>query len=882
MREQIDNLINRIIETNEISSRQIAKAKSLVNLEEVTLLTQGNTTFSLLINDGDEKVEVKLCADPESDNGHIYPVTGRKESEWDEYSLAALYMLKDNTEWLDPDVSGKKYTREGMIKRVLEERRDKARTAEYRVKLADNIYGEHTLYNEKGDEYKITLRDFDNETGYIDNIDLRTNKLGTTKHIMFMFDYLKSHPRIYNRLSKTYPFVEIYLDPLNDYKISWFYPHKLENSVKTLLKTYFGNSTFIEDDKMSKFLGFLHVASDYDIIKIRQEVPDKIERHFNKNMIESLKSKFTPDYSVIKSELFPYQKEGVEFCLFKQGAIIADEMGLGKTIQAIAVSIFKKQLFDFDRTLIICPASLKHQWKSEIEKFSHEKAIVVEGLPEIRKKLYFEPDTFFFIVNYETVLRDLQAINAAGFDFVILDEAQKIKNYETKTAYAIKAVEKKQSLVITGTPIENKLIDLFSIMQFIDIYYLTPLWEFSYQHCIFDHQSKNRIVGYYNLNALKQRMSSILIRREKQQVLKQLPNVTQHNVPVTLHERQATLHAGFGKGIAKILRKKFKTAYDWQRLMLLLTNMRMVCDSTFLIDKQTNYSPKLQELKHILLEKLDMKNNNRKVIIFSEWINMLHLIGEELKEIGLDFVMLTGKIPVKKRGLLIETFEKDDNCRVFLSTEAGGSGLNLQMADTVINFELPWNPAKKNQRIGRIDRLGQKHKKLTVFNLMSYGTIEHRISLGLMLKQNLFDGVLNEDNIIDTVDFSEKGRSQFIKQLEEMVADFEKEELEVAHDELEEPVGESLEMVHDEELAGSPGAAGEPVPAEGEQGKPSSPQKQRQQQYAEMEQVLNKGMEFLAGVFKMATGKDMNTGNKSNIEIDKNTGEVVMRFKLEL
>ena len=158
--------------------------------------------------------------------------------------------------------------------------------------------------------------------------------------------------------------------------------------------------------------------------------------------------------------------------------------------------------------------------------------------------------------------------------------------------------------------------------------------------------------------------------------------------------------------------------------MLLLNNMRMVCDSTFLIDKETNTSPKLQELKHILVEKLDVPNKESKIIIFSEWVTMLHLIAKMLREMGIGYVMLSGQVAVKNRDKLVKKFAESPACKIFLSSEAGGAGLNLQMADTVINFELPWNPAKKNQRIGRIDRLGQSSKHLTVINLVTKGSFD--------------------------------------------------------------------------------------------------------------------------------------------------------------
>ncbi|MDZ7743487.1 MAG: DEAD/DEAH box helicase [Bacteroidota bacterium] len=367
-------------------------------------------------------------------------------------------------------------------------------------------------------------------------------------------------------------------------------------------------------------------------------------------MLRELEKKHRPDFSKLKIELFPYQKEGIAFALFRKSAIIADEMGLGKTLQAIGTAIMKKEIFGFRKTLVVCPASLKEQWKKEIEKFSDEKALVVQGFPDERVEQYKDEAHYFFIVNYEMVMRDQLLINKGGFDFLILDEAQRAKNYETKTANSLKRLEVKHKLVITGTPIENRLIDIFSIMGILDPHFLGPLWEFSYQHCLFDPLRYNKINGYYNLKSLNKKLEKVLIRREKRKVIEQLPNLQQVNIPVHLSPMQADYHASYARGIAQILQKRYLTPFDMQRMQLLLANMRMVCDSTYLIDEETNESPKLEELHYVLLEKLDIKNTRRKIIIFSEWIKVHKLIGKMLRENNIGFVELNGKIPVKSRG----------------------------------------------------------------------------------------------------------------------------------------------------------------------------------------------------------------------------------------
>lgn len=879
MLQLVSQTIENIVNNKYCSGVEIKNAKQIFDNFTHVVLSEGAERISLQIEHGIELFHVQIFVDEQEKLSA--KINDKYVTEWNVYGLVALYVIEE--EFKDKTLSeGIKYTREGMRKRVLDERMAKAKKANYKVQLGDNLYGEHTLINEKGQSYKITLHDFENKTGYITNIDWKTNKLGTTKHIMYLFNYLEENPSLTQKLKKSFPFIEIYTDPLNDYKISWFYPETLDMFEDKLLKSYFNNQTFIEDSQLPSFFSFINAARDFQRIKIREEVFEKIETYFEINELNRLKQQTTLNFDGIKAILYPYQKEGVSFSVFKKAVIIADEMGLGKTVQAISTAILKKDIFGFKKTLVICPASVKNQWKNEVLKFTEEKAVVIEGFPEERNYLYHNDVSFFHIINYETVLRDLPFINKANYDFVILDEAQKIKNYETRTASAVKSIHKKHALVITGTPLENKLLDLYSIVQFLDQYFLSPQWEFSYQHCIFDANNKNKINGYFNLQNLKERLNSILLRREKQEVFEQLPNVIQKDVFVSLSNEQADLHGSFARGIASILAKKFKTTFDWQKLMHLLTNMRMVCDSTYLIDKETHHSPKLVELKDILLEKLEIKTTPTKVIIFSEWVTMLAIIGDMLKKEGIVFTKLTGKVPVKRRDELIKEFENNAECKVFLSSESGGAGLNLQVADTVINFELPWNPAKKNQRIGRIDRIGQKKQKLHVYNLLSYNSIEMKIATGLLLKQNLFEGVLNSGNSTDEVDFSEKGKSQFMKQLEEVIKedDFSEnfQEAIVLETSEEEDLQELLSNINEAPKTEKDVENTKVEPVQTETGNASKNNAKLDQ----MEEVMTKGMEFLTGIYKMSTGQEIAQEGQPCVKVNKETGEVSITFKMNI
>ncbi|MCP4457641.1 MAG: DEAD/DEAH box helicase [Cytophagales bacterium] len=870
------------------------KAFELYDNDNCIILSQSECSFEFLVTEKEE--DFSFCIEMDGD-GKILPYSEIEGDEWGSFGITSLLQLekelksKKNRE----NSEHKKYTRQGMVYRVLNERKIKAANEDYRIEWADNVFGDHLVYNNKGSKYKVFLRDFENETGYSNSPDARTNKLGTTKHVMAVFHKLKSSPTLRKRMDKECPFVEIYLDPLHGNLISWFYPHPLAEDAELLINKYFGAKNFVPENKTRDFLPFLEEAAAFEsLIKIRPEVHEKIDKYYEEEMLGWVEEKFEIPFGEINATLYPYQKEGISFVTFKKGCILADEMGLGKTLQALSAAIAKKSIFSFKKTLIVCPASLKDQWKKEIEKFSEESAEIIQGTPEERAEQYRTSNAYFLITNYEAVRRDSLDINKATIDFLILDEAQRIKNFETKTWSAINRVQKKHILILSGTPIENKLVDLFSVMQTIDPAFLGPLWEFSYQHCLFDHERPNKINAYYDLQKFKRKLEPILLRREKRKVLEQLPNINQFEVAVELSPLQQQYHASYAGGISKILRKKFLTPADTTRLMMLMTSMRMVCNSTFLIDQETNDSTKLEELKYILTEKLDIQNSNNKVIIFSEWVKCHKLIGEILREKNIGFTELNGTVPVKKRGALIKKFETDDDCKVFLSTEAGGSGLNLQVADTLINFELPWNPAKRNQRIGRIDRLGQKNTHLTVIDIIAKNSIETKIASGLIVKQNLFDGVLNDTDPTDFVDFSEKGRSQFLQELEKMVSDFDLPNIEeeVQKESIQEESDEQLilymeegeaigvrevttnDLIQEEGEAIGAGEAttNDPVQEEGEKDDKADHAQQ-------LEEVMNQGMGFLSGLYKMSTGQEMSSANQK-IEVNKETGEVTMKFKL--
>ncbi len=364
-------------------------------------------------------------------------------------------------------------------------------------------------------------------------------------------------------------------------------------------------------------------------------------------------------------------------------------------------------------------------------------------------------------------MRDFGEINdRMKPDIIILDEAQRIKNWSTKTAQAIKKLQSRYAFVLTGTPIENRIDDLYSIINFIDPARLGSLFRFNREYYIFDE--RGRPEEYKNLDRLHERVKPLMVRRRKADVEKELPDRTDRTLFVPMSPVQTRFYKQHEFQVKILLDQAGKRPLrkeEMERLQRELAMMRMVCDTPYILDQEHRVCPKLEEIESLLEEVL--ADSDVKVVIFSEWIKMLSLIREycEAQEIG--FVWHTGSVPQKKRRDEINRFKNDPQARIFLSTDSGGVGLNLQNASVVINCDLPWNPAKLEQRIARVWRKHQT-RPVTVINLVSEKTIEHRMIETLANKQGLADAVL--DRIGEFSNVKMKGSGQkFFERLEQLM-----------------------------------------------------------------------------------------------------------------
>ncbi len=636
----------------------------------------------------------------------------------------------------------------------------------------EEVYSDYNVHSAKSNKiYKVAIRSEDNKLNYCSCFDFKTNQLGTCKHIEAVWAKIKKKRGI-KPLIKEVPaisYTSMFISYAGMQKVKLRIGTENAKQFKEWAKKYFtGNYTLLPQsyDKIDVLLQEAQAIHPtfrcYD--DALQRILEVREKHKRQQLAEN--EDILED--VVAAKLFPYQQKGVLFA-FKAGrAILADEMGLGKTLQAIAWAMLMRKETNTEKAVIVCPTSLKYQWKSEIEKFTDGKATVtvVEGNLTARMRLYETDESFFKIVSYHVAGSDWKYINEMQPDIIILDEAQRIKNWRTKTSFNIKQLQSPYALVLTGTPLENKIEELYSIVQFVNPLLLGSLYKFLSAHALTDDET-GKVTGYKALNEIGEQLSDILIRRRKKEVLMQLPKRMDKNLFVPMTPIQAEMHSEYQEIVAKLVHKwrrmRFLSEQDRQKLMVTLNLMRMVCDSTYIVDQETNHQTKLNELFNILEEILAIEGE--KIVVFSQWERMTRLVANELTAKGVGFEHLHGGVPGNKREKLFTNFNNDPQCRIFLSTDAGGVGLNLQSAAYLINLDIPWNPAVLEQRIGRIYRMGQK-KNVSIINLVSQDTIEHGMLARLKFKATLAEGVL--DNGDDCIFLGEDRFKAFMETVEEI------------------------------------------------------------------------------------------------------------------
>lgn len=450
-----------------------------------------------------------------------------------------------------------------------------------------------------------------------------------------------------------------------------------------------------------------------------------------------------------------YQLTGVKwlYTLAKTGfgGILADEMGLGKTIQVIYY--IKQMLKDNENNkfLIVVPTSLAYNWDHEFDSFgSNIKRKICVGNKDKRIKMLRNlNDTNVIITTYGLLREDEELYNNLNFNTMVIDEAQNIKNNMAGITKVVKKVNAETKFALTGTPLENSILELWSIFDFIMPGYLASLTKFQSKYKIKDFDEDSEIL----IKGLSKQINPFILRRKKQDVVKELPDKLINDIYIELKDEQKKLYVAELERVKEEMEKIIETeGMNKARFLILqlLTKLRQICiDPSIVYDNYKDGSNKLEQLESIVNEYI---KNNHKILIFSSFKTALNIVKEKLNKAKIKTYMIDGSVPAKDRIEMVDNFNNNDDVKVFLiMLKSGGTGLNLATADVVIHLDLWWNPQAENQATDRAHRIGQKNT-VEVIHLITKGTIEEKIlelqNKKRILSDKLIDGEIRDKNIL--------------------------------------------------------------------------------------------------------------------------------------
>ncbi len=645
------------------------------------------------------------------------------------------------------------------------------RAVEQQLRVQPRLPGQHPFYADylvtsasvAGHVYTVQLRTLDRNGNLCTCPDFAKNGLGHCKHIESALSWLRKRGRrVFESAARLgSPLVEVggAVKPSSGERVILIrWPDTVPTAVRTKLSPFFSASGELlgapseglpalqrELDRWPANLRAC-VRIGLDALALAHRDRDRRDRAADRAAwLADVAAGKRSGNLVRNATLLDYQRAGALHLAFGGRALLADEMGLGKTIQAIAACELLRQLRRINRVLVIAPASLKTEWQEQIARFTETPASILLGGRPARLRAYREP-VFYTLANYEQIVTDWREINEVlRPDVVILDEAQRIKNWKTRTAAHLKRLHAPRAFVLTGTPVENRIDEVYSIAEFLDPGLFGSLFRFNRDFYELDDRGKP--VAVRNLDELQRRLSTIMLRRRKAEVETELPERTAKNYFVPMHPEQKLRYGEYEDQAAMLAATAARRPLlpkELEKLQLLLSCMRMLCDTPYILDEKCRVCPKLGELEAVLDELLSEPDH--KAIIFSEWVRMLDLVAGRLDKLGLGYALHTGSVPQARRREEINRFKADPSCRVFLSSDAGATGLNLQCANVVINLDLPWNPAKLEQRIARAWRKNQT-RTVRVVNLVTENSIESRMLATLELKRGIARGALDDPSV---------------------------------------------------------------------------------------------------------------------------------------
>ena len=457
-----------------------------------------------------------------------------------------------------------------------------------------------------------------------------------------------------------------------------------------------------------------------------------------RELFHKIKNRKEVEPKNVKVSLFPYQKLGFNWLKNMYdigfGGILADDMGLGKTLQTISLlnEVYQENK-DF-LGLIIVPSSLLYNWKEEIIKFTGITPTLVEGVASNRKKIIANEKNGFLITTYQALRNDIEEYKNRNFDIVVLDEAQNIKTTTSQIKKAVMKINSKVNFALTGTPVENNILELWSIFDFVIPGYLDSLSKFkkTYKEAIVNPNSSK-------INNLREIIAPFLLRRTKKEVLTELPEKMESNVFVTLSSEQKQLYLSYVKQAKKEMKKFDKNENNRIKILAILTKLRQICNSPALFKE--DYSGEVAKIEVLKDLMPDITENGHRLLIFSQFVGTLKEIEKELSNMGIEYFYIDGNVKSKERVEICNRFNDGERQVVLISLKAGGTGLNLVGADVVIHYDPWWNIAVENQASDRAYRIGQK-KSVQVIKLVTEGTIEEKIIKIQEKKRQLSENLL--------------------------------------------------------------------------------------------------------------------------------------------
>ena len=482
------------------------------------------------------------------------------------------------------------------------------------------------------------------------------------------------------------------------------------------------------------------------LLEENEDVYSSRDSHF-RGIVKEFKTVREADFeepASLSKIMRKYQKDGYKWLrtleTWQFGGILADDMGLGKTLQIIAVILAAKEAGKRGTSLVVTPASLAFNWGAELEKFAPDlKVSLITGTQEERRtkiENYQEADVL--VTSYDLLKRDIALYEDKEFFYEIIDEAQYIKNHTTAAAKAVKVIHSRIRYALTGTPIENRLSELWSIFD-----YLMPGFLYSYE--VFKREMEIPIVKNNDEKAMKRLQKMVgpfILRRLKEHVLKDLPEKLEEYRYVQLASAQQKVYDGQVLHMKEQIAHQDAEEFNKNKLQILaeLTRLRQICcDPSLCFENYKGGTAKLEACMELIQSAID---GGHRILVFSQFTSMLEILQRELEKLGISYFTITGSTSKDKRLELVKRFN-EGNVPVFLiSLKAGGVGLNLTGADVVIHYDPWWNLAAQNQATDRAHRIGQT-KKVTVYKLIARYTIEEKIQKLQEAKKNLADQVMS-------------------------------------------------------------------------------------------------------------------------------------------